>query len=301
MFDFSIIGAQKCGTTSLFNILRCSNTILLPEVKEAPYYCNNALFGQEDRWRYYFGDIDKRRRNNSQAKVGFAYVNICYYPELSLQRILRESPKIKIIMLIRDRVERAVSAYEYAIARGWESEKGVEKAFSLGRKESFTRYHELSNLTYIEHSLYGEQVEKILQQISPENFLLIDLASMRDNPDKTIMRVGDFLAVDFSATNFDFRRKNEAHDPYFRGVQRLIMSDNPIKRAYQKFVPRSFRYFFNKKLIRRVEELNMSKKREFGDRKVLAIDHVNRAFGKLLAADESKLVDVCKENKVNQI
>jgi len=254
MFEFVIVGAQKCATTSLYEYLRQCESIAVPEIKEIPYFTDDKIYGDKDKFDFYF---DKDYMKSSKVK-GFAYVNISYYYE-KINRLLEINPDVKLIFVVRNRADRAYSAYKYALTRGWECEKCVKLALDIKREASFKNYWEYSNLTYISHSLYGEQIEGILEYIPKENLLLVDFEKLKSDPGNVLQETLKFIGgEEEDSKNVEFKIYNKESGVRSSQFQRLIMLDNSIKKIYQFLFPSRLRSFINKRIVRKVEEWNRS-------------------------------------------
>lgn len=103
--DFLILGAQKCGTTSLATSLRSHPDVFVPRLKEAHHFgsVDDADVGGE-AYRRFFSGWD------GQRLVGEATPGYLFRPE-SARQICRFLPEVKGIVLLRDPVDRAYSAY----------------------------------------------------------------------------------------------------------------------------------------------------------------------------------------------
>jgi hypothetical protein len=254
MFDFVIVGAQKCATTSLYEYLRRCESVAVPEIKEIPYFTDENLFGDKDKFDFYF---EKDFISSNKVK-GFAYVNLCYYYE-KFHRVSEKNKNIKIIYVVRDRRDRAYSAYKYAITRGWEQEFDVSKALEKNRVNSFSEYWQFSNLTYVDHSLYGTQIEGLLKFIDKKNVLIVDFEKLKSDPEYVLGKVLDFVGADSeNARRVEYKVYNKESGIRSSGLQKIVMLDNPVKKLYQAVIPSSVRGFVNKKLVRRLEEWNRS-------------------------------------------
>ncbi|WP_394172397.1 sulfotransferase domain-containing protein [Thalassotalea litorea] len=252
-FDFVIAGAQKCGTTSLYHYLSQVEGIQLPTIKEIPYFCNDDLFGNDISFNEYFSELSI----DTKDLLGFAYVNVMTFAEKSVRRIGNQK-HTKYILMLREPKERIVSAYNYAIQRGWETELEPEKAFCLDRAQNFNEYWEYANLTYVEHSLYGKLVSEMTKQIPADNILCISFNYFKQNPQQATQDVLNFLNANGSISRVEFKIHNKARATRFKSLQKLIMRDNPLKKLYQSVMPRSLKLKLNRMLVRPLEEWNLS-------------------------------------------
>ncbi|MCC8151559.1 MAG: sulfotransferase domain-containing protein [Lachnospiraceae bacterium] len=138
--DFVCMGFQKCGTTTLYELLHQHPQIALcRDVKEPMYYRVPFIsvlgFGKFYYRRRYFGHLkkgDPRLRGEVNAGLTF---NGC---AAKMRRNL--SPDTKMIFMLRDPVERSYSAYKYFLARGFLPAEVMEDDVRLGHAAGFDRY-----------------------------------------------------------------------------------------------------------------------------------------------------------------
>lgn len=284
MFDFIIAGNQKCATTSLYDYLMQCPNVVLPEIKEVPYFSNSDLYSKKSEWEYYFSEDYVRKK----GVKGFAYVNLGYFSDVAIPRVKEVSPNAKYIFLLRDPFDRAVSAFEYARARGWEDCVDFKSAFDMER--NFQTYAEMANLTYIEHSLYAKQLLKITRHVDVENILLINFDELAGNPEIVMSKVLEFIgASDYGSEKLNFGVSNKGFVPKLPYLQKLIMKDNKIKKAYQYVVPKNIRTFFNKKVVRKVEGWNhKSVDRDYGE----VLEFLKANYSEVVEMDKHLLKDL---------
>lgn len=130
--DFIVIGAQKAGTTSLFEYLRRHPQISMPADKEAPYFSHDhafergwdaymakiALIDPERRWgtvtpHYMIGGVYKRAKASADAAGR--------YDERTVPLRIRERlPDVRLVAILRDPVARARSHHQMMVMNGSE-------------------------------------------------------------------------------------------------------------------------------------------------------------------------------------
>ena len=107
--DFLIIGAQKCGTTWLWNEIRQHPNIFMPEGKELHYFSNDGSTNFQDD-----GSLDWYKKffvNSGEANLlGESTPSYIYRPE-SAQNIFSVIPDVKLIVTLRQPAERAYSQW----------------------------------------------------------------------------------------------------------------------------------------------------------------------------------------------
>ena len=115
--DFFIIGAQKSATTSVYNYLAKHPDIYMPEVKENHFFVEDRVYNQgiQHFHRFY--------QSYAEQKVaGGAFVHMFSSKEAP-ERVHNYNKDARFIVMFRNPVDRAYSAYHFAIKNGWESSK----------------------------------------------------------------------------------------------------------------------------------------------------------------------------------
>lgn len=141
--SFLCMGFQKCGTTTLFDLLLRHRGVALPrDVKEPMYYrvpLARAIGGKKYyEWRYF-----SHLPTDEQRVVG--EVNAGLTLEHCAQRLKRDfSPETKLIFMMRNPVNRAWSAYKFFLALGFLPLATVRDDEARGHAAAFDRYvHEV--------------------------------------------------------------------------------------------------------------------------------------------------------------
>tara|TARA_Y100000591_G_C21848456_1_gene710102 strand:+ start:972 stop:1865 length:894 start_codon:yes stop_codon:yes gene_type:complete len=114
--NFLIIGAQKSGTTFLYNILKVSNNIFMPQEKELPFFLNKNI-DQKNYEKFideYFYD------SKADQTIGTSTPQYMIYPEC-FKSIKQTLPNIKLIAILRDPIKRLISHYDMACRFGKEN------------------------------------------------------------------------------------------------------------------------------------------------------------------------------------
>jgi Sulfotransferase domain len=202
--DFLIIGAMKSGTSSLWALMREHPDIWVPMPKELPFF-NGP---EHDRgW-----DAFARRNLRGAppgAKVGKATPSYMAGAPLDPveredlereipERIARQFPDIKLIAILRDPVERAVSQYTMGRNVGAET-RGPDEAFEqLLQPAALARArrdpHGLEG--YVVLGEYGRLLRGYLDVFGSSQLLPLSTAQLSDDPRSVLERVWRFVGVD---------------------------------------------------------------------------------------------------------
>lgn len=199
--DFLVIGAQRCGTTSLFRALMDHPQIRRPNLhKGVNYFDLNHHRGP--RWyRAHF----PVRAADSDTRVFDASGYYMFHP-LAAARIVRDLPGVRVVALVRDPVERAFSAYKHELARGFEWERSfldalrledarldgeVERIVRDPRHESFNHRHH----AYRRRGEYADLLAPFVAGLTAERVLVVESERFFARPAEQYDRVTSFLGV----------------------------------------------------------------------------------------------------------
>ena len=171
--------------------------IFLPHRKEIHYFSLN--FAKNIHWyQNWFG------ASQDYAHIGEITPYYIFHPHVA-GRIKKTLGKIKIIILLRDPVERALSHYYHSLNLGFET-LPVEDAFAAenGRiagadiylKANEARHKLHQECSYLSRSLYKEQVERYWDFFGVENVLIIPSELFFSDPNIYLNRIFDFLGVE---------------------------------------------------------------------------------------------------------
>lgn len=189
---FLIVGAQKAGTTALFDYLSEIPALELPAVKEAHFFDDEEKvdWAAPDYSAYHALFSDPGRLWGEATPI------YCYWPN-ALDRIHAYNPAIKLIFLIRDPIERAWSHWKMEYARGKETEPfGWCIRDGRARMATGTPYPGFHRVfSYVERGFYGRQLAHALSLFSREQLLLIGSDALRHDPTATIRTICAFLDV----------------------------------------------------------------------------------------------------------
>lgn len=113
--NFLCVGAQKSGTTSLYNILKQHSEVFMPDKKELHFFDWNENFDKSTEW--YFQMFQNSLKFNARGEITPNYI----YKDNVAQRIFDTLGKdVKLIFMLRNPADRAFSHYKMRIGRGFE-------------------------------------------------------------------------------------------------------------------------------------------------------------------------------------
>ncbi|MDW6002167.1 sulfotransferase [Vibrio mangrovi] len=242
--DFIVAGAAKSGTTSLFHYLNSHPRIFIPSVKEcrffskldknfkglgAEYYSNEGITDDDDYRELFVGNEDKICGDISNDYL--------YYSTRSIENIKKYvGTQVKIIIILRNPVERAFSSYMHHIREGWEV-----LSFREALEHEDQRFADNWGWTYHfkRAGLYSQSVKAYI-----DNFNNIKIYTYEDlkHLDWLMSDVFSFLNVDQNIIDLHSKEKfNKSGRPRFRFINDLSNGRgrvaNVIKPVVKKLMP----------------------------------------------------------------
>jgi hypothetical protein len=198
--DFLIIGAQKCGTTSLFYYLSQHPELHLPTEKEIHYFDLN--FEKGTRWYTQFFGSEPAYAQKFTGEASPYYLFHPFVPE----RVASLVPEVKLIVLLRDPVERAYSHYMHQRKMGNEPLDSFPEAIRQEESRLMSDYRKIKSgipdlgtafrcYSYLHRGLYYDQIKRWLNYFPLSQFHFIRSETFFQTPEKTMEAVQAFLKI----------------------------------------------------------------------------------------------------------
>jgi len=195
-----IIGAQKSGTTSLFNYLVQHPDVLPPLGKEVHYF--DFHYARGVKW--YRGRFPYRHQLRGGSLTLDASPYYLMHP-LVPERVAQLLPGVKLIALLRNPVDRALSHYQHEVRAGRESLSFVEaidkESERLAGEEERLRedpyYYSFNHhrYSYTRRGLYIEQLHRWVQYFPRTQLLVLQSEWLFRDPVAATAAVHDFLGL----------------------------------------------------------------------------------------------------------
>ena len=242
--DLFIIGAPKCGTTSLFEYLKGHPQVFMSAVKEPNYYARDLALdpgGQslrygldEARYLALFNDAGGAKR------AGEGSTRYLYSLDAA-QLTKAASPDARIVAMVRNPVDMIRSLYDHKVAAGTEDLPDLAQALAAeDDRHAGRRIPEHSNpklATYRDRARFSEQLARWFDVYGRDRVHVIVLEDMIANPASEFRRLLEFLDVDPDWKPASFETHNAAHGSRSRTLQRVVLS-RPMQWAAWRALPR---------------------------------------------------------------
>jgi len=135
--DFFLIGAAKCGTTSVYRTFSRHPDIYVPPIKEPRFLCGSNL---KKGWRWYARNWKKQPAGTITGDFSPSYSVSLSASAPAPRRIAQHYPNAKIIYVVRDPVAAAISNWRMATAKSKEGlsfAEAVRAWPSVGQRMKF--------------------------------------------------------------------------------------------------------------------------------------------------------------------
>jgi Sulfotransferase domain len=206
--SYLIVGAQRCGTTSLHRALAKHPDVAPPMLRKGLHFFDTQY---PKGFAWYQGHFPlalparlRRLARGTRPITGESSPYYMFHP-LAPGRIVNHLPDVRLVVMLRDPVERAWSAYTHERARGFEVED-FERALDLedsrlaGEVDRMTAdpgYVSLAHRhqAYVHRGQYVEQLEVLRRLVGPARLLVIDSQRFFTSPAEEYAKVLHFLCL----------------------------------------------------------------------------------------------------------
>jgi hypothetical protein len=209
-----ILGAAKCGTTSLYYYLKQHSQICMAEPKEPRFFEMEYAQGMDFYWQTYFASVW-----NGEPAIGEAAPRNLYLPYVG-SRIKAEIPDAKLIVILRNPIERAFShwwmtystgveklSFDAAMVANWQQLRdGInfegDAGEALWRKAIHWggSYRTVKYRWYLDMGYYAQQLERYLELFSSAQVKILFNKDLRKRTQAVLDEVYTFLGVDTGFT-----------------------------------------------------------------------------------------------------
>lgn len=224
--DYIILGAMKCGTSTLAAQLGAQSGIFMTDPKEPNYFSDDAVFEKGADW--YANLFGAAAPGDIKGEASTHYTKRPELPE-AVTRMKAVLPEARFVYMIRNPISRLISHYIHE----W-----TQSVLSAPLEVEITRHTPL-----VDYGLYGWQIAPYVEAYGADSILLTSLERMKADPAAELARVAAHIGYDRETvwvaekaaanTSADRTRKLPMHD---------ILVDNPVATTLRRnLVPKAVR------------------------------------------------------------
>jgi hypothetical protein len=208
--DFIVAGAQKSGTTALHYFLKKHPQVALPDRQEMHFFDDDEIFSRqpvdyellhrhfrvrgarsEPDWRCRgigLALIDRRRL---AGEVTPSYL----YWKPAMERIRNYNPQIKLIILLRNPVDRAFAHWNMQRFKNREPLDFLDALKEERNRISDLPPKEARRFAYVDRGFYSEQLERVFKFFPREQVKVVKFENFRDRKQETLDEIFEFLGA----------------------------------------------------------------------------------------------------------
>lgn len=222
--DLVILGAQKCATSSMFEIL-CRHPRIVGSLPKEPHFFSTARDWRAELPRYE-AIFPPARDDALRLEASTSYT---FYPHRNLriwEDMYEYNPGLRFLYLVRDPIDRIVSQYMHSVARGYTREP-IERVITR---------HPL----YLDATRYATQITPFIETFGRDQVLIVDFEDFVGAGQETLARVMRFVGLDPS----DLAEHEEVHaNRSVGGAKQHHLFDDPALplRALRHLAPRTWK------------------------------------------------------------
>jgi hypothetical protein len=248
--DFIVIGAQRAGTTSLYNYLVALPNIYPASIKEVHFF--DKKFNKGIAWyRAHFPLTLQKYYVEHIRKQGFITGEACpyylFHPHVP-KRAASVLPQVKLIVLLRNPVDRAFSEYNFEVDGGRETlsfeeainceeERTAQEREKMAKDEHYYSFdHQFHS--YLARGIYVDQLRTWMEHFPRENFLILKSESFYADPAAAIKQTLDFLNLPGMEPNLKKKEYKQYNNKTFTKRDATLR-----KRLIEYFEPHNARLY----------------------------------------------------------
>ena len=241
-----LIGAQKAGTTALFEWLGQHPDVFAPNQAQAIPFFTTDLFskGMEFYEKLFLGF-------NNENIILASDVNLLFF-EKSAEILYKHNPALKLLVVLRDPISRTISAYRYAIERNLE-----ERTFEQAVREEIddpnlyeSQYQQIQK-HYLKHGLYCQQLEQYFNYFGKDQIFVGFQDDMYNDSRKFVNTIFEFLGIEQNVPINFVKRNKTAGGAKFKVINDILHNEGNNEKSkvngLLNMIPEGLRY----KLIRK--------------------------------------------------
>lgn len=205
--DFLVIGGKRCGTTTLFEFLRQHQMIAEPVIDHMGFFDDNYSIGIN-----YYKSFFPIKTEETAKKLDYDVTTSYLTSPFVAERVAKEIPNVKIIVLLRNPTSRAWSDYNASQKKDVSEEQFQSyiddelqelEASDFEEKVSKNDYNMSEPFSnFIKKGLYAVYLKKWLKLFPRKNFLFISTESFSKDENKVFKQIFDFLGL----SNFEIHK-----------------------------------------------------------------------------------------------
>ena len=220
--EFIVPGAQKSGTTALHYFLKKHPKIALPDRQEMHFFDDEEIFSRPPvDYELLHRHFPRLGRGLTPGEITPSYL----YWKPALQRIQEYNPRIKLIILLRNPVDRAFAHWNMQRFKNRESLEFLAALKEEPRRTAQTLSVQSRRFSYLGRGFYSAQLEGAFNLFPRDQVKVIRFEDFRDRKQSTLDAIFDFLGVKRIQTGRDSDRNVVPYERAMTPEERKYLLD----------------------------------------------------------------------------
>src|SRR5881394_3162986 len=186
--DFILAGAQKSGTTALHYFLSKHPNITMGDQQEIHCFDDDALFVSQPDYE----ELHKHYRPLAPSTVAGDCTPSYLYYEPAAERMWKYNPKIKLLILLRNPVDRAFAHWNMQRFRGREPLDFFDAVREEQARIAGAPPAEARRFAYVDRGFYGQQLERLFKFFPREQVKVVKFEAFKDKQRETLVSIFSF-------------------------------------------------------------------------------------------------------------
>ncbi|MBO6658332.1 MAG: sulfotransferase [Pseudomonadales bacterium] len=242
-----IVGAPKCGTTTLHRILEQHPDICMSSFKEPHYFATDFDAPQYIRNERTYLNLFRQPDRKVVGESSPLYL----YSDAAPHAIHKSNPDAKIIIAIRHPVDLVVSLHNALLANGKEDIKDLAEALELeqirGQGKNLPRHCKPEIVVqYRTIARISERIRHYLEVFSPSQIFFCSLEELSKTPEQVLSEICNFLEIDNPNDDIVIDSFNSRKSVRSKFIQRMfVLTPFETKQRIKKLIPSPIIQFIN--------------------------------------------------------
>lgn len=219
--DFFIIGAPKCGTTSVYDFLRKHPKIFMPDFKEPQYFCSDLTDLRQIKTESKYAKLFNHKKPGQVVGEASAWY---LYSKDAVNRILAENPEAKFIVMLRDPIKAIASFHNNSVISLAEKYEEFEQAWDAQKPNPANPATDYKGVYK-----FSDQLERLYAAVPKERIKVVLLEELIESPEAEYNAITAFLGLQPS-TNAQYPHENVARHWNSKFVRNFLLNPSPAVR-----------------------------------------------------------------------
>jgi hypothetical protein len=189
--DFILAGAQKSGTTALHYFLSRNPKITMGDQQEIHFFDNDALFVSAPDYEQLHEHYPLIASSTIAGDCTPSYI----YHQPAIERIWKYNPKIKLLIVLRNPVDRAFAHWNMQRFRGREPLDFFDAVREEKTRIAGAPPGEARRFAYVDRGFYGQQLARVFKFFPPEQVKVVKFEDFRDKQREALGSILSFLGL----------------------------------------------------------------------------------------------------------